>query len=259
MRKTASIAALAAVISAGAAQAADLPAYEQIPPMLSAQPVYDWTGFYVGANAGYSWGDLDVRDVLATNTDPGSFLLPVGTFAGPSQSNSFDGLIGGAQIGYNTQFGNVVAGFEADFQGSKQDAATSYLGSAIGPSYDTSADLSWFGTVRGRLGYAFDNVLIYGTGGLAVGRVKLKADTASLPPLPAQSASATEHETLTGFTLGAGTEIGIGNTGWSVKAEYLYVNFGKETVHMDFGDGLDSSFKVDLDMHIVRAGVNYRF
>lgn len=259
MRMTASTAALIAACFSGAAQAADLPAYDQAPPLVSAQPAYEWSGFYVGANAGYGWGDLDVRDASATNTDPGSFLLPVGTFAGPNQSNSFDGVIGGAQIGYNAQFGNIVAGVEADLQGSSQDASDSYLGSAIGPSYDNSADLSWFGTVRGRLGYAFDNVLVYGTGGLAVGRVKIKAETASLAPLPPQSASATEHETLTGFTLGAGTEIGIGNTGWSVKAEYLYVNFGKETVHLDFGDGLDATSKVDLDMHIVRAGVNYRF
>jgi outer membrane immunogenic protein len=174
-------------------------------------------------------------------------------------SQSFDGLIGGAQIGYNHQIGNFVLGIEADIQGSTQDSEDTRLGSAVGPSNHTEADLDWFSTVRGRIGYAFDNVLIYGTGGLAVGRAKVHAKLESIPPLPAQSASASSHETLTGFTLGAGTEIGIGDTGWSVKAEYLYVNFASERVHVDIDDGLTGKSKIDLDMHIVRAGLNYRF
>jgi outer membrane immunogenic protein len=252
---------LASAIFAGissSAFAADLPVYSA-PAEMPVAPAYDWSGAYVGLNGGYSWGDLDTRDVSATNTDPTSFILPPGTFGGPNLSQSFDGLIGGAQVGYNHQIGNIVFGIEADIQASDQDAEDTRLGSAAGPSNHTEAELDWFSTVRGRVGYAFDNILVYGTGGLAVGRAKVGARMESIPPLPAQSASASKHETLTGFTLGAGTEIGIGHTGWSVKAEYLYVNFASERVHLDLDDGLDATSKIDLDMHIVRAGLNYRF
>jgi len=238
--------------------AADLPVYSA-PAEIPVTPAYDWSGAYLGINGGYSWGDFDTRDVSATNTDPGSFLFPVGTFSGPDLSNSFDGLIGGAQVGYNHQIGNIVLGIEADIQASDQDAEDTRLGSVNGPRNHTEAELDWFSTVRGRVGYAFDNILVYGTGGLAVGRAKVGTKIESIPPVPADSASASKHETLTGFTLGAGTEIGIGNTGWSVKAEYLYVNFASERVNIDIADGLDGKSKIDLDMHIVRAGLNYRF
>ena len=135
---------------AGAAAAADLPMRAAPPaPIIAAAPIFTWTGFYVGVNAGYGWSndDFDAID-LADDEDDGGF-------------------IGGAQVGYNYQIGSFVVGLEGDIQYADfgRDGAFDVDGDGDEDGVFESSD--WFGTVRARAGVAFGQALIYGTGGFA--------------------------------------------------------------------------------------------
>ena len=270
------IAAVASLV-AGSALAADLPArtYTKAPPYVA--PVYDWTGFYVGLNGGYSWGN-------SSNT----FTTPLPAF---SASQRMDGWVFGGQAGYNWEFNRSwVLGLEGDIDATGQRGT-----SALGPSTAvtvfvpplgalplptvtttvTSAasfqnSLSWLSTVRGRLGFLpNDHVLLYATGGLAVGEVR-STGTASIatttafsfgtPPGPtATAAGASSTSDQVGWTIGAGIEGALGNN-WTAKLEYLYVDLG--TVNNTFA-GLGAFAPITVSSrvtdNIVRAGVNYKF
>src|SRR5665647_115605 len=146
------IALLAATtLGVGAAAAADLPSrnYTKAVPYA---PAFSWTGFYVGVNAGYGWASTSV--------------------SGLSGSSNLDGFVGGGQIGYNWQGASpLVFGIEADFQGTGQ-SQTDTVGIV-----SIKQEMPWFGTVRGRIGYAFDRAMIYATGGLAYMDYKLSASS----------------------------------------------------------------------------------
>jgi outer membrane immunogenic protein len=136
---------------AGAAAAADLPMRAAPPaPIIAAAPIFTWTGFYVGVNAGYGWSndDFDAID-LADEDDDGGF-------------------VGGAQVGYNYQIGSFVVGLEGDIQYADFGGSFTF---ADGPDADLDDDVfdrgDWFGTVRARAGVAFDRALVYATGGFA--------------------------------------------------------------------------------------------
>ncbi|MBE7244767.1 MAG: hypothetical protein INR63_07450, partial [Actinomycetospora chiangmaiensis] len=151
---------LLAVSASLSAQAADLPRQAPPPPPPPALPVFTWTGFYAGVNAGYAFP-----------TGGSGFTDP--TYGAVTGGGRSGGFAGGGQIGYNYQFtpgSGFVVGVETDIQGAalaKADAA--YLGAT--PYYSIRPSLDYFGTVRGRVGYAFDRVLVYGTGGFAYGDV----------------------------------------------------------------------------------------
>lgn len=181
---------------------------------------FSWTGFYVGANVGYGQGPV-TETVLFNGTSLGS--------AGVNPK----GFIGGAQVGYNYQFDNrFVLGVEADFDLSAQS------GSIAG----VDVKYTRIGTVRGRVGYAYDRWLPYLTGGYAFGRVT------------ASTGGITAGENRNGWALGAGVEYAL-NQSWSVKGEYLYVDLGKTTENLGSGFTADTRFKDNL----FRLGVNYRF
>ena len=170
----ASLAAFTALT--GAAAAADLPRRAAPPPVFTPVPVFTWTGFYAGFNAGYAF-DASSRSNNSTFGVPAPFAVP-GTTA-TFRNRSQDGFSGGAQIGYNVQFtpgSGVVVGIEADAQyldfGRSRNNA--FVNGAVAPGYYVTdprglSSLDYFGTVRGRLGYAFDRTLVYGTGGFAYG------------------------------------------------------------------------------------------
>jgi outer membrane immunogenic protein len=154
-----------------AAAAADLPARtEPLAPAFSPVPIFTWTGFYVGVNAGWGWREDDNEAVLLT---PGAGTPGLaGTLA---FSNGDDGgFTGGGQIGYNYQIGTFVIGLETDIQwadtGEDQTAVflpgTGFTGTFVPGVFESNAP-EWWGSVRARLGVAIDRVLIYGTGGLA--------------------------------------------------------------------------------------------
>ena len=198
-----------ALIAAGwtlSAQAADLN-YGSHAPYTVNQPLnaYSWAGPYVGGNLGYAWGTVD------------------NNWAKPT------GFVGGVQAGYNWQQGPWVFGLEGDIQATGAD--------------DTFAPWKfsnpWFGTVRGRGGYAFNNILVYGTVGLAFG--ELRANTFGL----------TESHTNVGWTAGIGAEVGL-TQNWSAKVEYLYVDLANSNFAIT---GMSNGYSFGT----LRAGVNYRF
>ncbi|MBB5048339.1 outer membrane immunogenic protein [Rhodopseudomonas rhenobacensis] len=201
--------ATAALLAAGlaSAQAADLPYGGSRAPYTVYQPLnaYSWAGPYLGGNLGYAWGSVQNNP-----TEP-------------------SGVAGGVQAGYNWQSGQFVFGLEGDI--------------AISAADDRFASWKfsnpWFGTVRGRVGYSFDNLLVYGTGGLAFGELK------------GERFGASESHTNAGWTIGAGAEFGLSQN-WSAKVEYLYVDLGSS----NFGiTGVPNSYQFG----VVRVGVNYHF
>jgi outer membrane immunogenic protein len=163
--------AATAITTAGisAASAADLPVRAAPPPVFAAVPVFTWTGFYVGGNLGWGWRDSNNDPVILTG--PG---VPGGLVGGTLNFDNGDDatFTGGGQIGYNYQIGSFVIGAEADIQGINTDdndavffPGPGMAGVFVPGEFEDSAD--WFGTVRLRAGVAFDQFLIYATGGLA--------------------------------------------------------------------------------------------
>ena len=198
--------AAALIAAVSSVQAADL-SYGRGPYTVN-QPLnmYSWAGPYIGGNIGWDWGSVDNNP-----TKP-------------------SGFVGGAQAGYNWQTGPWVFGIEGDLQGN-------------GAS-DTFAPWKfsnpWFGTVRGRAGYALNNVLFYGTAGLAFG--ELSGQTFG---------GLTETHTYAGWTVGVGAEVGLAQN-WSAKVEYLYVDLNDSNFTIT---GAQNGYHFGL----LRAGVNYHF
>jgi outer membrane immunogenic protein len=217
------VALIASVGFSVAASAADLPARITKAPVYA--PVFNWTGFYIGLNAGYGWASL--------SDDIGS-------------ADGFDGFIGGAQIGYNWQgLGSPwVFGIEADFQGSAQSRDTS--GIVLGIPFSAEFELPWFATLRGRLGYAaWDRGLIYVTGGAALTKLEVS--------LSALGTTVSSDDTKAAWTVGAGIEQMFYDR-WSAKLEYLYIDTGDTSVTL-FGVTAEGRAK----NNIVRLGINYHF
>ena len=226
----------------GQAFAADIAArsYVKAPPLAQ---VYDWTGFYIGANAGVGFGRN--RSEIWDSLDPSGTV--VRSHFGAA------GAIGGGQIGYNLQFNNIVLGVEADIQASgMRDNRTCQF---CQDGFDFNQKLDWFGTVRGRIGYATGPVLSYVTGGFAYGGAK--SSVLVIDGLAQTSSTATLSGTKTGWTLGSGVEAALGGN-WTGKIEYLYVDLGTQSG--TFADaGLPSTvFTSDIREHIFRVGLNYR-
>ncbi len=150
-------------------------------------PVYTpftWTGIYGGVNVGYGWGDPKITSLITSFVEPGPGATGILNAAASGTSSSSSSVLGGFQAGYNLQTGSWVYGLETDLSVTKLQASsppivasTRAFGGADTASLQTTssatASIDWFGTLRGRLGFAWDRVLIYGTGGLAYGLVRL--------------------------------------------------------------------------------------
>lgn len=205
-------------------------------------PVFSWTGFYIGANAGYG-GDKFTFD----STDVYSYGY------GESLSLNSSGFFAGGQVGYNYQFANsVVIGVETDLQWSGIEGK--YSQSYYGYSEEFGASVDYFGTIRARLGYAFDRFLPYITGGAAYGKTKITDNYTNYYGVSNSSSS-----TNWGWTIGGGVEYAITNN-WTFKTEYLYVDLGSTDLNDDLsGYSYYSNTSVDTKFHTVKAGVNYKF
>jgi outer membrane immunogenic protein len=249
------------IIGVPAALAADMPVKAPLAVLPS------WTGFYAGLNAGYGSGRSDTS--VTTNAAEAVFVGPLPFAPNPVPGTLRpSGLIGGGQIGYNHQFGNMVAGLETDlsFAGlRKTDAATGPF--TIGGSLTTTIEskLNWFGTLRARFGVLpANNLLVYGTGGLAYGGVKTTTTASNIGPTNCTTnlycGSGSTSGVSVGWTVGSGLEYAVARQ-WTVKAEYLYLDLGSRSVtfsDLDVPGGTltaSTSFKAQL----IRAGVNYRF
>ena len=203
---------LLALTMAAPSYAADLPRPSYKAPIYVA-PIFTWTGFYAGINGGYGWSD---------------------SFADDAKGGVF-----GGQLGYNWQAGNFVFGIEGDIQGTTIKA-TETVGAAT-----VEGKVEAFATVRGRLGYAFDRMLIYGTGGWAYTKTDLS--------LTVGGATISDSDWSSGYAIGGGLEWAIWDR-WSLKGEYLYVHSGDTTLTLA-GTTVTGDFKYN----IIRAGLNYRF
>lgn len=230
---------VAALSFASAAQAADV----------SVAPAYDWSGFYVGANAGVAWNNSSL------DADP-----YVDGVRYDQLENKINGdqaaFTAGGLIGYNYQINQIVLGAEADisYLGFSDDNKRSFdtlLNDApLNVTAKSQLDVDWFGTIRGRLGYAIDNLLIYGTGGAAYGHVNASSriNANYNDGEITDSWKASEDQTNWGWTVGAGMEYGIDN--WSLGLEYLYVDLGDG----NWSDNHRNAEFIDTDTRLKGSG-----
>jgi outer membrane immunogenic protein len=182
---------------------------------------YNWTGFYIGVNGGGGFGNSKWSNGAGWNGEP-----------------NVTGAVVGGTAGYNWQMNQFVFGLEGDMDWSNMRGS-----SACGVATCETRN-NWLGTVRGRVGYAFDRFMPYLTGGLAVGDIKAE-----------RAGFGGSTQTNAGWTVGGGLEVAIAGP-WTAKVEYLYADLGKTTC-----DAVACGVPMDVDLrsNIVRAGLNYRF
>lgn len=215
-------AATAAVLLAtGVARAADL-------AVAPSRAAYDWSGFYLGLNAGYAGATVNEQ---ASGGATGS------------ASTSVPGGIGGLQLGYNYQIGAVVLGFETDFDGNMATKSSTSFGTVSG-----TYQIPWIGTLRGRAGVAFDRYLIYATAGGVASELNATVNVNGI-------GSATTANTFAGWTAGAGLEAALTDR-VSARIEYLYVAGPNFTIAQVGPPTTTITGRVQDNL--VRAGLNYR-
>jgi outer membrane immunogenic protein len=205
---------IAFAAGAGAASAADIMQNTYTPPpevSYAPAPAFSWSGFYAGGLAGYGWDKA--------KTDNRNF--------------DADGISGGLFAGYSVQLGNnVVAGIEGDGTYGKQNGS--------GGTPNTSVENDWNGTVRGRLGYAMDRFMVYGTGGVAVGKVE------------ASEGGTSDSNTAVGWTAGGGVETALTDKVIG-RVEYRYTDFGSDTYALGTGPT-----DVDLSSQGALVGLGFK-
>lgn len=209
--------ALGLLATTSIASAADLPArtYTKAPIV---SPAYNWTGFYIGAMGGYGWSD--------------------------SQGMDLKGGFAGGTLGYNWQGAGSPWVFGIEAEGAWSDIGQT---AGIVGLLTVGTKIEGFGSVSGRIGYAFDNVLVYGKGG--VGFASNEVNVAVL------GVNFNDSKTHVGYSVGAGVEVGFARN-WSVKAEYLYAGYGSEDYFVSTAGFLRSG---DIEVQTVKVGLNYRF
>ena len=277
------VAVLAGLFGATSALAADLPAPVYTKAPVYVDPGYNWTGFYLGGNIGYSWG---------RSSDTSTFTNGAGTLLSTSIGRSnLDGIVGGGQAGYNWQMQSWVWGLEGDIQGTGERGSrdiscatgvctpsmvttttTTVPGffAAAPPTITTTTitpglaipatltqKIDWFGTVRARGGVLVTpRVLFYATGGLAYGQVN-SSETIGGSPF-------SSSDTRVGYTVGGGIEGAIGGN-WTAKLEYLFVDLGRTSgsfataIPASGGGTLASNYSSHVTDNVLRFGVNYNF
>ena len=247
------------------AMAADLPV--KAPPPVMA-PLPTWTGFYLGLNGGWSWGNSRREVNFVTST--GGIVTGGGTITGSGQ-NLEGGLFGG-QIGYNWQTANWVLGIETDIQWANQRGSTVFNcpscvtlpSGVVGTGAVVDQNLEWFGTFRGRGGFLVTpTALLYATGGLAYG--SLQTDLTLFGRTPGGvgiSATRSGSSTRVGWTVGGGAEWKF-RPGWSAKIEYLYMELENTSNNLFLtspaGTGIGANLTSRVTDNIIRGGFNYSF
>lgn len=229
---------------------------------------YNWTGWYVGLNAGGNWG----RSQTSTTVGPGaggtSFGAPavsgINSIGAPTNFDT-DGFTGGIQGGYNYQIGQWLLGVEADFEYFRSAGSNSVTGVVV-PGFPgiiaTSVSTDWLFTVRPRLGVILNDWLVYGTGGLAVTELKATWNFVEVFASTAENASASV--TKAGWTVGGGVETMLPGK-WAIGAEYLYVQFDSASANSFAVNGVGVtltntfSHSTDLASSIVRFRLSKHF
>jgi outer membrane immunogenic protein len=241
-----------------------------------AVPVYyNWSGFYVGANVGYAWGEADLANNLACPTGGGAascaYSFPANLAvvnAAGTGSISANGVTGGGQAGYNWQAGSVVYGIETDFEAFSLRGSRAVTGAfpAAASNYfvTTSTSADWLYTLRGRLGWTITpTVLLYATGGLALTDLHV-SNTFNDNFTPTTVGASGANQTKAGWTVGAGAEFALWQR-WTGKVEYLHTDFGSvsttlttNTIAAVAGPNVMTT-SANLHADLVRVGVNYKF
>lgn len=249
-------AGLCLILSLQAARAADVTSAS-----------YDWTGFYAGLNAGVAWNNSEIKNSVdaADNFENGWSGSVRDSLTGDETA-----FTGGAAVGYNWQTQSLVVGVEADINyiGFGDDLSRDLvnLPDFSDTSHDLSFEANWFGTLRGRLGFAADNMLFYGTGGLAYGHLEVESDARAYSQDKMALLGAWEgslDQVNWGWSIGAGMEYGIDN--WSLGIEYLYIDLGESDWDADNEgiqialDAFKSEGSVDYQFSVVRATAKLRF
>jgi outer membrane immunogenic protein len=254
------LAALFAVTSPVGVFATDLPLpmYTKAPPAPVVAPPYDWSGFYVGGHLGYLWGRTHVDDDGVT----------------AERNARTDGIIGGAMLGYNWQINRIVFGLEGDFGWTNArgvgaettDPGGGTGGSSAGddgggtttpptlvPVITHAAnhyDVRWTSHVRGRVGYAFDNWLIFAAGGFAAADLNFREGAISIDLVPAPNSGGKYY----GWSIGGGVEWAFTRNLFA-RVEYLYDDFG----HKDYVGALGDRYRVSLTGQTVRGALGFKF
>jgi outer membrane immunogenic protein len=226
-----SMATAVLIAATGSALAADLPS-RRPPPVFVPPPIFTWTGVYVGGDIGYAWGSdrVSVAGVDFASASP-------------------QGIVGGGHIGYNYQISQFVLGVEGDVQGT--NFQNTVLSPFTGTGYLTRIPIE--GSVRARLGIAWDRALFYATGGAAFGDIDHQYFGGAV--LPAAFPFFEHSSARVGWTAGAGVEYAVSNN-WSVRGEYRYTDFGHQT-DLVFGTFVGPYHHVEE--HAVRIGFSYKF
>jgi outer membrane immunogenic protein len=229
---------VAATALMGSAYAADLPSRRAPPVYVPPVPIFTWTGFYIGVNAGGAF--------RVNNNNNNVFIPGVAPLANNNGNNNAR-FIGGGQAGVNWQINQFVLGVEGDGQ--------AVVGSNNNNNNfgNNGNNVRFLGTVRGRGGIAFDRFLVYGTGGVAFGTGPNNLNNPFLlGPIVANNNT---NNWRVGYAVGGGVEYAFLNN-WSIKVEYLFTDLGRTTNNNLFF-GANNNFRERN--HIVRAGLNYRF
>jgi outer membrane immunogenic protein len=250
------------------AQAADLPAHD-IPPLFTASPVYQWTGFYAGINAGYIVGNQ--TQAFLTGVTPANILSATSYARGDATSSARDhGFTGGGQIGYNYQIGHIVVGIEADASYTGLDQTfDSPTPAGAGRVYHSKLD--FLGTLRGRAGYAFDRLLVYGTGGLAYGQTENDVSLLDRTNTVTRF-QGSQGGLQAGFAVGGGVEYALPagsvldvfhSSGVTLRVEYLHYDLGSTNVYVNAvaSAGAVGAYNAHMTVEgdLVRAGLNYKY
>ncbi|MEN3931616.1 outer membrane protein [Microvirga sp. W0021] len=237
---------LAATGLSSAAFASDLP-YGSNNNYYAPAQSFTWAGFYAGLNAGYGWNTSDDNKI---NDHFGTL-----SYGGSKKS---DGFTGGLQIGYNFQSGSIVYGLEADLNMANLRRRDSGFGNYTGKAetYSVSSKTSWFGTIRPRLGFAVtDRFLVFATGGLAYGKVKLNSEYQT----GFYQLGGNNDDMRWGWTLGAGVEYAITNN-LTIKGEYAYIDLSDKSHTWQGRTNFNAmTVKDSPSFQVLRAGVNYKF
>lgn len=234
----------------------------------SAQNAVNWTGYYVGVNAGGAWTDSDIGFSLDPGTNPiyqGSYLTAIAD-SGPASVGD-EGFTGGGQVGFSIQSSNLVYGLEGDFNSLNTDVTRQVT--VVVPafpafpfSHTESVSTDWLATVRARVGFVNGPALFYVTGGLALTNFKHTYNFSE--PGNSVNYNASTSETKAGWTVGGGAELVL-DRNWSIKGEYLFADFGElntSGIPVLPGDPTRNSVfntSADLTVQTARAGLNYRF
>lgn len=229
------------------ASAADLPKQGYLKAPAYPAPAFNWSGFYLGGHVGAGWASAATNDILDFDLKP-------------------KGVVGGIQGGFNYQFSNrIVVGLEADVSFADMNAGRNVV-HVFGPLVTTNRSafpIDTFGTVRGRVGYAFDRLLPYATGGFAWANTRMdyRQPQTLFGTFFANLSDIHDTNIRTGWSVGGGFEYALTDH-WSAKAEYLYLDFGRADyagIFLPGFGGIPFSVNTKLTMQTARVGVNYRF